>query len=239
MMATYQSLYPESISSGIGLISLLSLSEDIPWANTVDGEDLERLYSIRSGFKTVTAAFTSTPAEHRPDVLLTLFKHRWRRLWDDYNITYNPLDAYRMSETGTRNTETSDRRDFTHGHTVSEQGTSAGTIGTESESTLDTTDGVYGFNSSNSVPSATGTESTTSADTETRDLTSSRNVTNAGTDNTVASGTDSEEYQFEKSGNIGYSTPQELLRQDIELWRETYFDQVFNDIDSFITIMVY
>lgn len=239
MIATYQSLYPESLSNGIGLISEITSRDGIPWAGAVNVEDLERLYSIRSGFKTVTAAFINTPSEHRPDILLTLFKHRWKRLWDDYNLTYNPLDAYRVIETGTRNTETSDRRDFTHGHTVSEQGTSAGTIGTESESALDTTDGVYGFNSSSSVPAATGTESTTSADTETRDLTSSRNVTNAGTDNTVSAGTDNEEYQYEKAGNIGYTTPQELLRQDIELWREPYFDQVFNDIDSFITIMVY
>ena len=84
-----------------------------------------------------------------------------------------------------------------------------------------------------------GTDTRNTSDTENRNLTNSKNITNAGQDEKTMSGDETENYTYTKKGNIGYSTPQKLLREDIELWSKSFFEIVFSDIDSFITIQVY
>ena len=84
-----------------------------------------------------------------------------------------------------------------------------------------------------------GTDTRNTSDTENRNLTNSKNITNAGQDEKTMSGDETENYTYTKKGNIGYTTPQELIRQNIELWKIPFFGVVFADIDEFMTVSVY
>lgn len=45
--------------------------------------------------------------------------------------------------------------------------------------------------------------------------------------------------ETEKRGNIGVTTSQQMLMSEIELWRWKFFEEVFNDLDSYLTIPIY
>lgn len=288
-MSTYLETYPLSISTGQGLIFELSSITEIPWNVLTDEQkhDIERLYGVRSGFKTLVNSFLSVEISARARLLSALYAQKWTRLWEDYVLEYNPLDVYTLTETGSRDIEKSvsdvtkygktqnetgtDGGSVTrsgedtiqHGRVVTETGTDTGTVKTDGADNNNSTNSLYGFNSSLPVPSGTDTEQNTSNATETRDLTTSRNVTNSGTDTRNTSDTENrnltnsknvtnagqdektlsddetENYSYTKKGNIGYTTPQELIRQNIELWKLPFFGIVFADIDEFMTISVY
>lgn len=76
-------------------------------------------------------------------------------------------------------------------------------------------DKYYGFNTSEPVPNTENTSSFTS---------------NGTKDNTRT---------LTKSGNIGVTTTQKLLREERELWDWILLDTVFNDIDKILTIQIY
>lgn len=44
---------------------------------------------------------------------------------------------------------------------------------------------------------------------------------------------------YTHKGNIGNFTPQQLIKQEIELWRWNFIDEVLNDVKDFISIPIY
>lgn len=240
-METYRNIYPNSLTDGIGLISTLSALPAIPW-NILSDEvkaDLERAYNIRSGFKMVIDSFTLGDVDNRAKLLAAMFSQKWKRLWDIYALEYNLLDAYKVTESGHRKTTTNGSVTDDYGRTVTEAGTDTGTVNTSGSDTINSTDSIFGFNSADAVPSDTGTETNNSSSLETRNLSNNRSITNAGQDKSTTANEDNEEYGYTKTGNIGYTSPQELIKQDIEIWSNPYFNMVFDDIDMFMTVSVY
>lgn len=238
-MATYLETYQNSLSEGLGLVSALSPLS--PWQNIgVDQfKALERAYSLRSGFKTVLPAFLTISEEGRVSLLSAMFNQKWTRMWEDYSLEYGTLDAYLVEETGNKEITRDNSRTIKYGKTVRDIGSDTGTVTNEGSDTNTMLDNVYGFNSNSAVPSTSGNDNTSSESTETRNISTTRDTTNAGQDERNDDDRELEDYQVTKRGNIGYSTPQKLLREDIELWARPFFDIVFSDIDSVITIMVY
>ena len=227
--------------------------------------------------------------------IYTTFKNKWNRLWDIYSIEYNPLYNYTLTEEETinsddsgtfRDTGTQQRvvdtdttntgtdtvvtdRQIKHTGTdttvTDTDTTNTGTVGTVGSS--DTLDGIFGFNSDDSVGSDTRDVDTTgtrtdnlagtvdTTETETKNLTTDDDATEtetqnlAGTVDTTDTRTDnltrtSEEQSettrsLEKNGNIGFNTPQEMLVADLELWQWNFFKSVFDDIDSVLTMSIY
>lgn len=45
--------------------------------------------------------------------------------------------------------------------------------------------------------------------------------------------------KYTHKGNIGNITPQQLIQQEIDLWRWNFIEEVLNDVKSFITIPIY
>lgn len=45
--------------------------------------------------------------------------------------------------------------------------------------------------------------------------------------------------RYTHKGNIGNLTPQQLIRQEIDLWRWNFIEEVLNDVKNFITIPIY
>lgn len=240
-MIQYKELYPSSLVIGEGLIQAISNIPDIPWSNLSDDEkrNLEQAYSIRSGFKIIIDSFESLDAESRAKVIAGYFKQKWTRLWNIFSLEYNPLDAYKVTESGNKTLNVNRTQVDIYGRSVLEGGTDTGTVATEGSDTENSLDSVYGFNSPIALPSDNSTKDNIAKSTETRNLSTSKSTTNSGQDETTRSGSDTEEYGYTKTGNIGYTSPQELIRRDMELWSSPFFKTVFDDIDSLITISVY
>lgn len=72
---------------------------------------------------------------------------------------------------------------------------------------------------------------------------SSGKVTNSGTD-TIQSEDSREDSSDEvrtltRSGNIGVTTTQQMIEQERQLWRDSYFDTLYSDLDEMLTLGVY
>ena len=224
-------------------------------------------------------------------MIFTIFNRKWTKLWNVLETEYSPLHNYTMNEEeiidGTNTMQSTDSEsvqgtdtgtvDNAETGTISDNRTEGGTInvvtdtditntGTQSNAgTSNTNDGIFGFNSNNSVGSDTSdntnsnlrtdnlasTEDTTEqttrnlTDNNTRTLntsnTETRNLASSTTTSNTASRTTEEDVTTTKTreGSTGIYAPQQLLSQEIELWQWNFFKQVFEDIDSILCLSVY
>ena len=165
--------------------------------------------------------------------------------------------------------ETDTRTDnLTHGKTGTETRTDNLTDTTTPNLTTNTNNNVYGFNSSNAVPTGTQAQTATGTNTETHTGTEQKQYnlseTDTGTQTTVKDGTNettfnttdtdtgtqttldggsdthTRNYTLTRSGNIGVTTSQQMIESERALWVWNFFrDVVFPDIDRVLTIQVY
>lgn len=198
------------------------------------------------------------------NILWAMFGIQWTRLWATMKpAEYNPLTNYQMQET-MEGTENSTRTpDLTRGDTGTVQTTGqdkrtpdlsrkgTGTVKDDGTTSGNTQSNLWGFNSPASVPSDMSDVSGTNENTTTRDLTETetgtdttdrtntdtynRSYTETGTDTTA--GTSSR--KLTRTGNIGTNTFQNLLQQERNIWMYDFFEQVFKDVDSVLTIPIY
>lgn len=165
----------------------------------------------------------------------TVFEDTWKRLYTALTSDYNPINNYNMSEsgtdtkgnTGTQSTET------THEHSDTETPDLTRT----SNGTNDSSGGVYGFNSAESVPSDTTTGVSSSTDTQTGMVsrTGNESTLNTRTDNL----TETNEHMFTREGNIGVTTSQQMIESEIELRKKQFYNLVFHDIINYVCLHVY
>lgn len=246
-----------------------------PWVETMTGVNLDIAYlDGHSGER-----FCSNIINRRLDdssvlssdnrmlisnILWAMFGIQWTRLWATMKLAeYDPLTNYKMEET-VEGTESSTRTpDLTKGDTGTVQTTGqdkrtpdlsrkgTGTVKDDGSATNNNQNGIWGFNSSTSVPSDMSDGTATNENTTTRDLTETetgtettdrtntdtynRSYTETGTDTTA--GTSSR--KLTRTGNIGTNTFQNLLQQERNIWMYNFFEQVFKDVDSVLTIPIY
>lgn len=237
----YREVYSDSLSDGIGLLSSISNNSNVPWTDAPDDskKSLEQSFSLLHGDKTLLDAFIALSPEDRANAIVTFFGDKWSKLWKAYKIEYGLVDAYVLNEEGNNTKNDTWLESTEYGKVISEQGSNAGTIGTASEVSSSDNEGIFGFNSSTSVGSGTSSGNEASNETETRDLTDTRNTSHGGVDSKSGNNRNVEEYSLTKKGNIGYTTPQEMIRQEIELWGEPFFAVVYSDIVRFCMYQVY
>lgn len=236
---TYNELYPNSLSDGNGLISLLSMLSGIPWSECGEGAHLERAFNLLHGQKQVLSRLESVVTKDMASIIATMFGEKWTKLWNAYKKEYNITDAYLVIEEGSEQRLIDKTENLLHGHEVSENSTDAGTITNSGNSSEDTNANVYGFNSIAPSPSEKTGVTGTDSNTETRNLSGSRTVNNAGTDTTTNKDEENVTRSLNKHGNIGYTTPQKLISEEIKLWGQPYFASVFLDISRFLFYQVY
>lgn len=197
-------------------------------------------------------------------LLVLKFGENWKRLYATLKPPdYDPLTNYKMEET-VEGTESSTRTpDLTKGDTGTVQTTGqdkrtpdlsrkgTGTVKDEGSGTNTNKNNLWGFNSSESVPSDMSDGTATNENTTTRDLTETetgtdttdhtntdtynRSYTETGTDTTA--GTSSR--KLTRTGNIGTNTFQNLINQERDIWKWNFYEQVFRDVDSVLTIPIY
>ena len=246
-----------------------------PWADTMSGTNLDIAYLDGHSGERYCSNFINhrlndsdvLSSDNRmliANILWAMFGIQWTRLWATMKpVDYDPLTNYKMEETA-EGTENSVRTpDLTKGDTGTVQTTGqnkrtpnltrngTGTVNDNGSSTNNNQNGVWGFNSSTSVPSDMSDGTVTNENTTTRNLTETetgtdttdrtntdtynRSYTETGTDTT--SGTSSR--KLTRTGNIGTNTFQNLLQQERNLWMYNFFEQVFKDVDSVLTIPIY
>ena len=254
---------------------VFSPMSNAPWADTMSGTNLDILYlDGHSGER-----YCSNFINHRlndsdvlssdtrtliANILWAMFGIQWTRLWATMKpVEYDPLTNYQMQET-MEGTENSTRTpDLTKGDTGTVQTSGqdkrtpnltrngTGTVNDNGSATNTNQNGIWGFNSSTSVPSDMSDGTATNQNTTTRDLTETetgtdttdhtntdtynRSYTETGTDTTA--GTSSR--KLTRTGNIGTNTFQNLLQQERNIWMYDFFEQVFKDVDSILTIPIY
>lgn len=238
----YRDKFPSSLTSGEGLIRNICMLDDAPWKDVLSITDynaLEVAYNIRSGFKTLLDSIVFIPDVTLTSVIKNLYFNKWNKLWKDYNLEYNPLDAYKVNEIHSMDRRRDDTGEIAYGKTENSNGTDTGTVSSSMTGNTGESVNTYGYNSAVAVPSGNSSVQRQDTSSDTRNLSNSNTLVNSGKDNTKDNRIEHEEYTNNKNGNIGYTTPQDLLRQDIDLWFVPFFENVFRDIDSFITIQVY
>lgn len=246
-----------------------------PWADTMSGTNLDIAYLDGHSGERYCSNFINhrlndsdvLSSDNRTliaNILWAMFGIQWTRLWATMKpAEYDPMTNYQMQET-MEGTENSTRTpDLTKGDTGTVQTTGqdkrtpnltrkgTGTVNDNGSATNTNQNGIWGFNSSISVPSDMSDGTATNENTTTRDLTETetgtdttdrtntdiynRSYTETGTDTTA--GTSSR--KLIRTGNIGTNTFQNLLQQERNLWMYNFFEQVFKDVDSVLTIPIY
>lgn len=246
-----------------------------PWVDTMSGTNLDIAYLDGHSGERYCSNFINhrlndsnvLSSDNRTliaNILWAMFGIQWTRLWATMKpVDYDPLTNYQMRET-MEGTENSTRTpDLTKGDTGTVQTTGqdkrtpnltrngTGTVNDNGSSTNTNQNGIWGFNSSTSVPSDMSDGTATNENTTTRDLTETetgtdttdrtntdtynRSYTETGTDTTA--GTSSR--KLTRTGNIGTNTFQNLLQQERNIWMYDFFEQVFKDVDSVLTIPIY
>lgn len=246
-----------------------------PWVDTMSGTNLDIAYLDGHSGERYCSNFINhrlndsnvLSSDNRmliANILWAMFGIQWTRLWATMKpAEYDPLTNYQMQET-MEGTENSTRTpDLIKGDTGTVQTTGqdkrtpnltrngTGTVNDNGSATNTNQNGIWGFNSSASVPSDMSDGTATNENTTTRDLTETetgtdttdrtntdtynRSYTETGTDTTA--GTSSR--KLTRTGNIGTNTFQNLLQQERNIWMYDFFEQVFKDVDSVLTIPIY
>lgn len=236
------------------------------------------VFDVSGNIVNINSDLSALTTEQRTIIagmIFQIFNRKWTKLYSIYDLTYNPVNNYRMSESEMIDHDI--QRAETDGGTVnkadtgtiSDSGTDTGTVttvtdkdttntGTQSNSgSSNTLDGVFGFNSSESVGSDTSdntnsnlrTDNLASTDdttvTETRNLADSNtktlNTNELETRNLTHNVTESNDVSRNvlREGSTGIYTPQQLMESEIELWQWNFYKQVFEDIDSILCLDIY
>lgn len=172
------------------------------------------------------------------------FRKKWERLWELYNIEYNPIENYSLTET--------DEPDITRTHSgtiehkVSDDFKVNSKVVTESDVTVSTYNEdegyTYGFNNSSPVPTDTSNQDNTSrtvADPEHNIVEGENTQTGATIDDHDLTDTETGKRTLTRSGNIGVMTYKMMVEGEVALWQWNFFDTVMSDVDSIIALSIY
>lgn len=155
--------------------------------------------------------------------------------------TMNTNSVYGFNSTTGVNSDTQNQT-ATGTNTTTHTGTEQVTYNT-TETNTGTQQDVYSetnridYNSADDV-----SHSNTQSGTENVSIKQSQTGTDTGTQTRADTGTDTHtrNYSMTRSGNIGVTTSQEMIKSERELWLWNFFqDVVFPDIDKFLTLQVY
>ena len=214
---------------------VFSQMKTAPWVETMTGVNLDIAYldghsgerfcsniiNRRLDYSSVLSSDNRTLISN---ILWAMFGIQWTRLWATMKpAEYNPLTNYNMIEDETGNNTYTRTPNLTRKHTGTDNG--------EGSTTMNTQNNLWGFNSESSIPSDMRDGTYTANNTNTRDLTD----TETGTDTTAGDNT----RKLTRTGNIGTNTFQNLLQQERNLWMYNFFEQIFKDVDSVLTIPIY
>ena len=196
-------------------------------------------------------------------IVQSLYKNKWDKYKALLKVNYDPIRNYEdtLTETihdtesnvGTENVSSNVSIDITD--TSSDERTdnlqTSTNLNSENSNTRNDNNSIYGFNSIESVDSDksqivdNGTSKTTGTTSNTG--TQSTNGTSTKNGTTIKSDGVSKDYnvttdktrESKHTGNIGNLTTQQLMKQEIELWKWNFVESILADLKDFLTIPIY
>lgn len=240
----------DSWLTGDGVFTDLN-AYDVPWKVEDVTENNKIVMSLNfayhgnhSGDKNVSPVVNkfirdevATPRAKLADTLFIMYGDKWARLWDAMHAEYNPIENYDLHELETPAEVT---RTITPAATT--ETITPPEITTEIKPAKTTIENdVSAFNSGDY---ADNTKTTTTGDVNDKG-TESVDIDTAGTNKLEidAAGTDvltvQNERELYRHGNIGIQSATDLLKREIDLRQWNYFNGVFNDIDTLLTLSIY
>ena len=150
------------------------------------------------------------------NIIYNKFNDKWGRLFDVLTEKYEPLENYNMYEIETPNI----KREKTTGTNVDMNVDGSGSNQSN----------VFGFNTSSDkgVPNAMAdgeTSSSTTGDEENNFI------------NVIENENGSKE--LERNGNIGVTSSQQLLEQELEVRKNNIYNIMYEDLDDILTLSIY
>lgn len=226
-------VFPDWLTGG-GIFDALD-SLEVPWAESDISALLDtEYYGNVSGDKLISplvqkiltnGTLSESDITLLANTIVALNGVNWAKEWATLSAQYDPIENYSMLEV------------MTNDETVTEYGkTHTRTDNTTQEETPDITvendNAVYGFNSSQAVPTGEQSQGTSGTNT----------ITNTGTVTDADSGEDTHtrNYRLTRTGNIGVTTSQQMLESERKLWLWNFFREiVFPDVDRILTLRIY
>lgn len=220
--------------------------------------DYQRQQAEESGFPELDLAYIDSGYYSKVVAgIVSRFRDKWTKLYATYQIQYDVLNNYEISivgsradsgtqtnsSSGTRNNQGSSSYSKTvystdtlsHGHNI--VGTATGNNNTFGFNTS-SADGVpYAKSVSRTITNNSGSDTKQINGTDTSTDSNSSQIT----DSLSGQGTlsNSRNYSETRIGRFGNFAPQDLIRKQMELWKESFFNEVFNDIDTVLALKVY
>ena len=206
---------------------------DVPWKTPDISKQLNLVYHGNHSGKKETSplvdsliveeALTDNDKTLLAMSIFSIFSVKWDKLYATLSLEYKPIENYNMEETekSTGNEENTDNVNGTINTSVNNQ----------QNSSSDKTTSLFGFNSATDVNSDKDNvtdESSIIETGETKEVRDRTNINNSTEDRTLT-----------RHGNIGVTTSQQMLQSEINLWQWSFFNDVFKDIDTILTIQTY
>lgn len=233
-MTIYQA-FPDVITENKGIFEFFVTA---PWYDIVPSDSLNIEYFINRSYPKLCAPIVRRFADMHDGKLLDEDRERiakifydrnkdsLTRLWDAITAEYDPINNYDMRETTSRTVTTSDNTDM---KTESKTEDKVDDSFTEDSRTY-----TPGFNSVSPNDDCLSTKSYDGSVRHTSDLTTGDTDSNIRKD-----GIEIEGGSTRRFGNIGVTTNQKLITEEIMLRRKSFFDEVFSRLDDYLTLPIY
>lgn len=200
-------------------------------------------------------SISSTDFSELSAIILAYYKVNWDKMLAVLEIEYDPI--HNFSDEVTEKIEDTDDKTINSDSSLSQTGSGTHTrtddlTSTETKNLTESTNGSVedkfaGFNTSsyknrnnetqNQTINNTGTDTFvntgTQANKEERNFTTENNGKEVTSDNYIRNRT------LQRKGNIGNITTQQMLTQEIELWKWNFAKQVLENVRDLTTIAVY
>lgn len=246
------------MKTAMGMKTLFDKFTKVPWLDEISSESLDLVYSTRSSEKWTAPLvnrflndnkqeLTNQELETIASSLEAIFNINWTKLWNAINADYNPVENYHIendvttTSDKTENNKTKNEVDSTT--TYSDTGKTTGTIDNTTSGTVNVDENTYGFNSTSAVNSDDTDTTSSNTSSTSNDITTTDNSTNSidGTTNITEDNTSNniEVMHSVKKGNIGVMIYPSMLKAELDVRKWNFFETVFTDIDSILTLQVY
>ena len=205
---------------------------------------LNILYHTNNSEKSISPLLESFVTDHTitVDNLTTIghlieqmYTEKWKGLYKTITLSYNPIENYNLTES--ENTQTDFTNNKTNNSTTQNKNNASQTDTSTVQNTSNVDMQTYGFNSSTAVDK----DKNSSTDDTTNNYTSSsENTMNMTNQNTSSENVNNNTKRtLNRSGNIGVTTNQTMIKQERALWDWNYYNTVFKDIDNLLTLSIY
>lgn len=219
---------------GYGIFEALEQIATMPWNGQADSESLDiEYFGNHSGGKfaapivmqmvdSESLELTESDRIALARIIWMKFKQPWTHLWETNVAAYNPIHNYDMTDT----------RTLVRGDVEATEALRNSVDSTESNRESGSDDYVYGMNSDQDGPGRRDSRNHSEEGGETTSVNSATDETNRTKD--------TEEVETTmRAGNIGVTTTQQMLKSEREIWLWNFFDQVYKDIDTVLSLPIY